>query len=716
MRGRMLPYREQAVTLGSRQPIFWLALAFAGGVGLGLALPVFLCALAAVLGGTAAFFCRKYRPGWAFLPMLLAAMALGALAMGMAVPEWLGKGELTGRAENLRGRVVVREYGADGDKLILDQVSFIKDGREVSVSGRVRVTLYASEGTPTAPEKGFFPVNALNYSPAVAVGDTLLLAETELQLPAVALLPGMSHNRNAMLSRGVRFTAAVGIGEAWVSPGSGFLRWVDQLRQRLYDGMTERMGKTGASLAGALTLGYTDDLDEDASNAFRRLGISHLLAVSGLHVSLLLVLLRKLARRVAIGRTVFLVLEFVLIGAYCLLAGARPAFIRVLFMALFRTLALALRRKPDSLCQLSMAFVLHLALNPWALWAMDFQLSYLATLVLCLFDRDGRRYGAWAPAAVILLLLPFGPTGALPLFGLLANLILAPVYSVFLAMALADLPLSLTPLSGLWGRLLGFFGEKLLLVTEKLGSLAPTLRLSFLRYFPLMAAASALAMLATPRFLGEKPLWRRITLGLAAALAALALIFSALPKDRLTAGGSYGTASLLVESGGQTTLLAAQRCRGLGAMAGMAGQLDELIYLGSSQEDLLSALEQLEEIRPAQVRISEALATAALEKRLALEGYEMATYGAEDCLRRGCFTLYPGENCADISAGGQLLAYGSQAMPGNLQIYSQSRAALTHVRGSAWVANLPCPAGLDESAQNGYNIAVSGAWQWAPKE
>ena len=77
------------------------------------------------------------------------------------------------------------------------------------------------------------------------------------------------------------------------SLGPGPARWkgrVFALRQRLADNLDASLPTPHSGLAKALVLGLRGDIPEDGVDEFRRTGTSHLLAISGLHVGVLLVL------------------------------------------------------------------------------------------------------------------------------------------------------------------------------------------------------------------------------------------------------------------------------------------------------------------------------------------------------------------------------------------------------------------------------------------
>lgn len=164
----------------------------------------------------------------------------------------------------------------------------------------------------------------------------------------------------------------VAVGSA---PGRG-LRLPGRLRQWLLRPVDEAEGP-GPSLARALVFGDARRVPPEWRTGLRRAGLSHLLAVSGLHVGLLLAgfwwIFGALSGRLAWAGAVSILL------LYGCLVGPRPSFLRAAVMALLVVLSMALERPPQGLNSLCAALILILAFDPGASGDLGFRLSFLAT-------------------------------------------------------------------------------------------------------------------------------------------------------------------------------------------------------------------------------------------------------------------------------------------------------------------------------------------------
>lgn len=293
--------------------------------------------------------------------------------------------------------------------------------------------------------------------------------------------------------------------------------WRDLLSRRLHGGMP---GDAGA-LMQAMLLGERDSLPADIRRDFRRLGLSHILALSGLHLGLLAGGLAALLRRMHVPRRYAIPLEAVLVVFYIFLTGASLSILRAGTMLLFSLAAFFLAREPDSVTSLSLAAALIVLVSPYSVFDIGFLLSVTATLGILTVTEltpqskqpEGRAARLWhairASAAVslgaILATLPLTVLffGEIPLLALPANLLLAPLLSFYLMLAPFALLFSGIPL---FAAACNLAGEALLSTIAALSHL-PGITLSADHPLPrLFLFATAAAMLFLLCFLPRRRL------------------------------------------------------------------------------------------------------------------------------------------------------------------------------------------------------------------
>ncbi|WP_431163651.1 ComEC/Rec2 family competence protein [Flagellimonas beolgyonensis] len=148
----------------------------------------------------------------------------------------------------------------------------------------------------------------------------------------------------------------------------------------------------------ALLLGQRDDISETTYTNYQNAGAVHILAVSGLHVGILLLLLEFLLsplERMRKGKTLKLLLVVALLWMYAFIAGLSPSIVRAVTMFSFLAYALYLNRptNPFNIIALSMLFIL--LIKPLFLFQVGFQMSYAAVIAIVWIYPKLQRF--WYP-------------------------------------------------------------------------------------------------------------------------------------------------------------------------------------------------------------------------------------------------------------------------------------------------------------------------------
>ena len=161
--------------------------------------------------------------------------------------------------------------------------------------------------------------------------------------------------------------------------GNPVLRKIYSLRHRLGDALARSLPEPQAAIAQAVLLGLRAEIPEDVSNAFLQSGTTHLLAISGLNLTLLAGLLVSLLVWLLGRRHYYYVgLAGGAVWFYTALCGAGPPVVRAAVMASVFLLAELAGRQKSGGSSLLLAAALMAAANPKVLWDTSFQLSALA--------------------------------------------------------------------------------------------------------------------------------------------------------------------------------------------------------------------------------------------------------------------------------------------------------------------------------------------------
>ncbi|MBN1628179.1 MAG: ComEC/Rec2 family competence protein, partial [Thermoleophilia bacterium] len=183
-----------------------------------------------------------------------------------------------------------------------------------------------------------------------------------------------------LLHQGIQVVFAADGGSALTVVGrrGGVAGWFDRLRasamRHLMLGPDDRYGE---ALQGVV-LGETVGLDKGWMEAFRRSGTAHMLSVSGLHVGSLAAIMLGVARLLGAARWVGFVLAALSAVFMIPFVGPAPPIVRAAIMIVVVLMGRWVGRGRDQWQVLGLAAVLILALNPFALFDVGFQLSFSA--------------------------------------------------------------------------------------------------------------------------------------------------------------------------------------------------------------------------------------------------------------------------------------------------------------------------------------------------
>ncbi len=161
-----------------------------------------------------------------------------------------------------------------------------------------------------------------------------------------------------------------------------FQHYPQVLRQKLLDVLDRCIPEDAAGFAKALLLGDTSDIDYATNRIFQTAGISHVIAVSGMHVSILFSLLYVISAR---HRLITAALGIPVILLFAAVAGWTPSIVRAAIMQCLFILALLLDRDYDPLTALGFAGLVMLIGNPMVIAFVSFQLSFscMVGIFLC---------------------------------------------------------------------------------------------------------------------------------------------------------------------------------------------------------------------------------------------------------------------------------------------------------------------------------------------
>ena len=161
------------------------------------------------------------------------------------------------------------------------------------------------------------------------------------------------------------------------------------MRQGLIESLEDAFPSDTVFFAKALLLGDRSDVDYEMNTAFKISGISHIIAVSGLHVSILFSLVMLLCGK---RRVLTALVGIPVLLLFAAVAGFTPSITRACLMQILVLLAMLFDREYDPPTSLAFAALVMLAANPLVITSVSFQLSVGCMAGIFLFSG---RIGSW---------------------------------------------------------------------------------------------------------------------------------------------------------------------------------------------------------------------------------------------------------------------------------------------------------------------------------
>ena len=159
-----------------------------------------------------------------------------------------------------------------------------------------------------------------------------------------------------------------------------------QLRRHLAETFLEVYGEENGALLAAMLLGERTFLSEETQSLYKAAGALHVIAVSGLHISLLGLGLYRLLRRIFAAQAPAAVISVLCMAAYVFLVGNPPSAVRAFIMFAMGLLAGYWKRTLDTPTALSLSAAIILMGNPFYIGQSSFLLSFLAILAISVFQ------------------------------------------------------------------------------------------------------------------------------------------------------------------------------------------------------------------------------------------------------------------------------------------------------------------------------------------
>lgn len=236
--------------------------------------------------------------------------------------------------------------------LTLDSVYYKKDGLSVSLYGRTTVNIPNNENNLE-----------LKYNDLISFSGNF---------------NKITKNQNWYLSNRLNFKSSASDVKRIGFYQNDVYYYILKLRQATSEIISRLYPTNISSVVAALITGDKVDVPDSTLNAFRVTGISHLLAVSGLHLGIITALVFFILKALRLPYKLRYILAVLSVFIFAALAGFSPSVSRAGLMCVSFLTAKLIRKHTDMLSVMGFACILLLLINPASVFSLGFQLSFAA--------------------------------------------------------------------------------------------------------------------------------------------------------------------------------------------------------------------------------------------------------------------------------------------------------------------------------------------------
>ncbi len=180
--------------------------------------------------------------------------------------------------------------------------------------------------------------------------------------------------------------------------GNFIYAWILKFKKGVEQIINKTISEPQAALLGGILLGSRRGLPTELMDQFNRVGITHIIAISGYNITIIVSVLMTLAKFLYINRKKVLWFIFPSLIIFVILTGLSASVVRATIMGLLVVVAGQVGRKSNPKNILIAAAVVMSVCNPFViLWDSGFQLSFLATCGLMFLSEKLKKYFARVP-------------------------------------------------------------------------------------------------------------------------------------------------------------------------------------------------------------------------------------------------------------------------------------------------------------------------------
>lgn len=161
---------------------------------------------------------------------------------------------------------------------------------------------------------------------------------------------------------------------------------INKCSNKIKENANKLFDKNEANLLSGILIGDKEGIEKEVQENFRDSNLSHMLAVSGAHVSYVILGITYVLKKVKVNKLWSNMITIVTLCCFIFLTGASSSVIRACIMAIYIIIGHMMHRKTKLISSVSLSLLIILILNPYKLFDIGLQLSYGGTIGIILFS------------------------------------------------------------------------------------------------------------------------------------------------------------------------------------------------------------------------------------------------------------------------------------------------------------------------------------------
>lgn len=252
----------------------------------------------------------------------------------------------------------------------------------------------------------------------------------------------------------------------------------NKVSKKIKENINNMLPEQQANLLTGILIGDKAGISEEVQISFRDSNLSHMLAISGTHVSYVILGFTFVLDKIRIGKKLSKVFTIIFLIFFTILTGATPSVQRASIMAIYVLLGNLFYKKPNIVISISLSMLILLIQNPYNLLDVGFQLSYAGTIGILYFYKKIKLKNfkikiiekviemmiITLSANIVIIPIIMLHYNTISLTFLISNVLASPILGIVIILGLFIVLISfvLSPLSLFLSRILSIFLEILI--------------------------------------------------------------------------------------------------------------------------------------------------------------------------------------------------------------------------------------------------------------